>query len=782
MVNGRRREARAPVVYIMSRFPLLTETFILREMLELERQGVPLAVFPLLRARQSVRHAEVGRLKAKVHYTPFLSPAIISANLGFLRRAPRRYLRLLWTVLRGNWGSANLLVGGLGVFPKSVYFARLVEEQDVRHVHAHFATHPALAAFIVSELTGTSFSFTAHAHDIFLHERMLAEKVGRARFVVAISEFNKQYLLQRAPGVSPDKIKVVHCGIEPDKYGTQSELQAEGREVPGAPPTALCVASLQPYKGIKYLVRACVLVAQRVRDFRCLIVGEGADRPELEALISELGLQETVRLLGARPQHEVASLLGTADIFVLPSVVAPSGQMEGIPVALMEAMASRLSVVSTRLSGIPELVEDGQSGRLVPPADVDALADAITGLCLNPEQRRRMGERGREKVAAEFGLRESVARLRALFDEAKGTGLRVNRFTGNGHGRPHERGRPESEVVEWVKEKLARPAGSGGVADGGDEPRFTRLGGGRDSEVFELTEAGAHHPGRHLILKLHRPHWAGEGEAVERGRAHAHNEFQALSFLWGEFSRRSERLAVPKPLDIKPERAALLIEKCPGEKLERAMRWARLRPGARALLPRWLAACGEWLALFQTVTEREGDPKPIYERVERDFLAELDECRRRGLEPVLAAKALSRFEAGKGTALDGRHKLVGRHCDFAPYNVLVSEARVTVIDFEGLQDGVIYEDLCYFLGMFEATPPYHLSRGTIRALGEEFLRGYSRRGEFDRGQFDFFMLAAMVKVMAHSPVLRPESASWLDSVKRRQRLGFYAEWFGKRLA
>lgn len=402
----------------MSRFPLLTETFILREMLELERQGMSLAIFPLLREQPSIRHNEIGRLAATVHYTPFLSLAIITANLGFMRRDIGRYFGLLWSVLKSNWGSANLCLGALGIFPKSVYFARQVERHGIRHFHAHYATHPALAAYIIAELTGVSFSFTVHAHDIFLHQHMLAEKVRKARFVVAISQFNKAYLLRCAPDTPADAIKIVHCGIEVENYGDQPpQLPAGDGAV-----HAVCVGSLQPYKGIKYLVRACAEVVRHVPGFRCTIVGEGADRAELEALVAELGLHETVRLVGGRPQHEVAALLGAADLFVLPSIVAPSGQMEGIPVALMEAMASRLPVVSTRLSGIPELVEDGQNGLLVPPQDEAALAAAIVTLCTDAELRRAMGERGRQKVTREFTLRENVRRLRSLFEAAVRTG------------------------------------------------------------------------------------------------------------------------------------------------------------------------------------------------------------------------------------------------------------------------------------------------------------------------------------------------------------------------
>jgi glycosyltransferase involved in cell wall biosynthesis/Ser/Thr protein kinase RdoA (MazF antagonist) len=755
-----------PVAYIMSRFPMLTETFILREMLELERQGVPLEVFPLLRQRAPVRHAEIEQLAAEIHYTPFVSPGIISANLRFLLRGPGRYLRLFWSVLRGNWGSANLFVGALGIFPKSVYFARLVEEKGIVHVHAHFATHPALSALIISELTGVGFSFTAHAHDIFLHERMLAQKVEKAAFVVAISRLNKDHLLTRAPHVALDNIKVVHCGVELDKYGSRNGPQSGRRATSDGPFTAVCVASLQPYKGIKYLIRACAQVVRRMPEFRCMVIGEGPDRAELEALVVDLDLQETVQLLGSKPQHEVAALLGDADLFVQPSVVAPSGQMDGIPVALMEAMASRLPVVSTRVSAIPELVADGDNGLLVPPADSAALADAIVSLCNDPELRRRLGSRGRERVAAEFELRRNVAELRALFTKAaQDGGARGVRCTAHGQVPP--------EIADWVRDELLQAAGIGA------DVRFSRLGGGVDSQVYAVSGGDGEPPPGGVILKLHRPHRATGSAAIDAGRRHAQNEFRALSLLFDQFSRGSGGFAVPRPLSCNAERAALLMERCSGDKLQSVMRWARLRSGARASLPAWFAACGEWLAIFHQATGREGDPRLQCERIEREFLEDLDVCKQRGLSVGLAASAAERFKSGKDAAFAGL-SLVGRHCDFAPYNVLVSPARITVIDFEGLGESVAYDDLCYFLCMVEATPPYHLSRAMIDALGEDYLSGYQRHAELDRGKLHFFMIAAMVRVMAHSPVLR-DPATPLDALKRRQRLSFYTDWLGRRL-
>jgi Ser/Thr protein kinase RdoA (MazF antagonist) len=592
----------------------------------------------------------------------------------------------------------------------------------------------------------------------------------RARFVAAISKHNKDYLLRLAPGVSPDKISVVHCGIELEKYGTRGDRASDRSNPAGGQITGICVASLQPYKGIRHLICASAQVLRREPGFRCLIVGEGVDRPKLEALIDELGLQHTVRLLGGKPQHEVAKLLADADLFVLPSVVAPSGQMDGIPVALMEAMASGLPVVSTRLSGIPELVEDGVNGLLVEAGNETALADAITTLAGKPEMRRRMGERGREKVAAEFELQGCVASLRGLIEETmSAAGTRP--FAGSGDDGANSVGR---EVAAWVGEELSRADGKA------VDVTFSRLGGGADSDVFQVNHTGGKAPAGNLILKLHRPNGPRAAGTLERARAEAENDFIALSFLWSVFLPHSTRLAVPRPLALNNDQAAVLMEKCQGERLDHAMRWARFRGSARNSLRDWFTSCGEWLAIFHQASESREDPAPIFAGLESGFHENLRLCRERGLDEDLVSMAVETFEARKGEAFDPGMGLVGRHCDFAPYNVLVAGDRVSVIDFEGLQLGVPYDDLCYFVRMLGVTPPYHLSRSMIGELRDAFLKGYERHRSLDRGTLEFFMLLATVKVMARTPVLRPPT-TWLDAAKRWQRLRFYRSWFRETL-
>lgn len=754
----------SPVAYIMSRFPRLTETFILREILELERQGQPVIIFPLLRVQQPIRHAEVDQLISRVHYTPLVSGAILSAQLHYLRRSPRQYLKALWAALKGTWGSANLFIGAIGIFPKSVYLARLIEQRGIKHVHAHFATHPALAALIISELTGIGFSFTAHAHDIFVHTRMLAEKMEKARFVVTVSEFNKRYLLRICPQIPADKIIVIRCGIEIERYGSDAspsslacpEQSPKSRK--GNPFTIVCVASLQPYKGIEYLVRACALLRPRLPHLRCLIVGEGEQRKRIERLIRQLGLSQTVHLLGGRPQHEVAALLAQADLFVLPSVVAPNGQMEGLPVALMEAMASRLAVVASRLSGIPELVEDGITGLLVPPGNVEALARAITQLAECESLRLEMGRRGREAIAREFDLTRTVAKLRALFSAAM--------------DQPSQPMNGKVALEDEIRNRVGSyhsPLTSTGCMN----VTLSPLQSSQDSQIYEIALANE----KRWILKLHRPAGVPLEKITQRAKRCAEREYEALSFFWREFSQRSTRLAVPKPLDYFPEHAALVVEKCPGEKLSRSLRWARWlqTTAGRRRLCQQVKACGQWLALFHHITQRSADPSVIYRRIEREFYRNLEICEVRGLDPALAAQIAVWFERKKSGAFTGDHQIVGHHGDFGPHNVLVSPEKITVIDFEGWQEGILYEDLCYFLGLIEAMPSYHLSHELVQVIKENFLQGYGQPEKLDSGSLAVFMLTAMVKIMAHSPVLKP-GTTWLHAWKRQRRLAFYTRW------
>ena len=397
------------VAYIMSRFPKLTETFVLYEMLAVERLGVQVEVYPLLRQREAAVHDDARPLVERAHYHPFISIPIILAQFSFLFRRPGAYCRTWWEVLSGTWGSWNFFIGALGIFPKAVRFAYEMERQGIDHVHAHFANHPAVAALVIHRLTGIPFSFTAHAHDLHVERRMLGAKVRASKFAVTVSEFNRRIMLEECDPPSGSKVRVIHCGVDPDAFAN------DRRPEPDRPLEIVCVAALRELKGHRYLIDACQRLLERGVSFRCHLIGDGPLRPQIESQIASSNLQHCVFVHGGLTRPDVMATLAASDVAVLASVKTSSGRWEGIPVALMEAMAAGLPVVASATSGIPELVQDGRSGTLVPPEDAVAIADALELMARDRTRAAQMGAAGRERVLRDFNQHASALELAKLF-------------------------------------------------------------------------------------------------------------------------------------------------------------------------------------------------------------------------------------------------------------------------------------------------------------------------------------------------------------------------------
>lgn len=395
----------------MSRFPHLPETFILREMTELERQGWSISLYPLILQKQTVVHTEAQAWIPRAARLPYVSGPVVVSNLATMLGQPLRYVSTNARAISENLTSPKFLARALALWPKAVHAARLMKREGVTHVHAHYATHPAFAAWVIHRLTGLSYSITVHAHDIFVEKTMLGEKLREAAFIAAISNFNREFLAREVGAWVREKTHIVHCGIVPSQY-------APRRPPPGPDETfeIITIGSLQAYKGQRYLLEACALLREQGLKFRCRIIGGGELRPELETQLAELKLAGWVKLLGPQPQEEVARLLPTAHCYVQPSIITPSGKMEGIPVSLMEAMSCGLPVVATQLSGVPELVRPGETGTLVPPADARALAEALAQVHAMPVESLRLADAGRELVLREFDLQANVTRLAELFE------------------------------------------------------------------------------------------------------------------------------------------------------------------------------------------------------------------------------------------------------------------------------------------------------------------------------------------------------------------------------
>lgn len=415
--ENRGDQKRLKVAYMMSRFPKLTETFILYEMLAMQQQGIQVEVYPLLREREEVMHPEASQFVSDAHFQPFISLASIQANLYFLWKKPVAYLKTLWDVLRANWGSYNFFTGVLGIFPKTVLFAYQMRSAGVQHIHAHFASHPAAAAFIIHRLVGIPYSFTAHGSDLHRDRHMLREKVAEAAFVAAISEYNKELIASECQGEYREKVKVVHCGVDTEVFRARShDTPYEKGENPFL---ILCVGTLHEVKGQPYLIEACGFLQERGHNFECHFVGDGPDREFLKELVERAGLADKVRFHGRLTRDAIASLLLDADVLAAPSVPTRDGRREGIPVVLMEAMGSGVPVIASNLSGIPELVNDQRTGLLVPPRDARFLADALERYIQDPGLRRRLGNAGRAKVVSEFDLNKNAAILAQHFLEER---------------------------------------------------------------------------------------------------------------------------------------------------------------------------------------------------------------------------------------------------------------------------------------------------------------------------------------------------------------------------
>lgn len=405
-MSGSRR-----IAYLMSWFPAVTETFILYEILELERLGMKVEVYPLFGSKTRLKHPGAEGALRRTHYQSVVSLSVLLAQLWWLWKAPRAYLSALWLALWGNRESLSFLVRALVVFPKAAWIARELKERRIDHVHAHWATHPTLAALIIQKLTRTPYSFTCHAHDLYVDRTMLREKIDAASFVVTISGYNRRLLASLYGKKAAEKIAVVRCGVDPNTFQPAAGRTSSDRL------RMICVASLRDYKGHKYLIEACGQLKKMGLPFECWLVGEGPLRGALEEQIDQLKLNREVRLLGQQPQDSVSALVSQADVMVLPSIVTSNNQAEGIPVSLMEGLAVQLPVVATEISGIPELIEHERTGLLVPEKDVEALCGAIVRLAGDPALRHALGKAGRLKVLRTYDRSRNASLLHSMLED-----------------------------------------------------------------------------------------------------------------------------------------------------------------------------------------------------------------------------------------------------------------------------------------------------------------------------------------------------------------------------
>lgn len=415
MQEGSTHMNLGPIAYVTGQYPSVSHTFIQREVEGLRALGIE--VIPCT-VRRPPAKSVVGPNQAQEAARTFAIQAaakspvrLIGAHLRMLRRAPRRWfaaLRLAWQTCPP--GAAGLL-WQLFYFLEAGVLADHLLARGVVHMHNHFGDSSGSLTLITSEMSGIPFSITLHGPTIFfeMHWWRLDVKVARAAFIACISHFCRSQAMLFSDEAHWGKLKIVHCGVTPSRYGTAPRGAFSGH--------VAFVGRLDTVKGVPLLLEAFAMVTARHPEARLTIAGDGPSRQRLEARAQALGLTGVVRFAGYMDEAGVANLLETASMLVLPSFA------EGLPVVLIEASASRLPVIATQVAGVPELVQDGLSGFIVPPGDVETLANRLDRLLSNPDLCARMGEAGRQKIEAEFDIAAEVTWLAQLL-AGTGQGIR----------------------------------------------------------------------------------------------------------------------------------------------------------------------------------------------------------------------------------------------------------------------------------------------------------------------------------------------------------------------
>ena len=418
---------------LLKGYPRLSETFIINEILLLEKLGFKLHLFALRNPGETKVHENVRKVRAQVTYLPdYFWPffwAFLQANVRLWWRRPGAYWPAFrfaaWRSLR-QWSSSTIkrFAQAAYMVQNHLELSERVAKGEERgaksdnrvrlaHLYAHFSHGPTTVAYFVAWLTGVKYSFSAHAKDIYLQEHdFLREKILNAQFVTTCTDYNKNYL-EKVGGPKANVFRTYH-GLDLDRFPGQEHASKNSC------PRILAVGRFVPKKGFPVLIRALQLLRERGYKFQCHLIGGGEMEIELRSLIKKLKLEDRITLLGAMSQEELFDYYHRADIFALACEVQSDGDRDGIPNVIVEAMALAIPVVSTKISGIPECVEDGVSGVLVAEKDPAACANGIAALLDRPEWAKQLGRAGRAKVEQDFDSLRNVKKIGAALRHAMG--------------------------------------------------------------------------------------------------------------------------------------------------------------------------------------------------------------------------------------------------------------------------------------------------------------------------------------------------------------------------
>lgn len=401
--------AMREVAYVFERFPSFGQTFCYREVAELERQGTKVHVFSIRRPVNEPAQDWDQQLVERVHYLP--EEKLLLPEVDRLLRGKGLPAEIRATVEK--WGRQSDFLR----LYQAIHVGRELQEKGLRRIHAHFAGMAARTAYWIREFFGIPYGFTAHANDVFAPRDFvvsLEKLIENAAAVVTVSDYSVRLLQERFPPAA-GKVRRVYNGVDLSRFSPS--------DFGGSKPSIVSIGRLIEKKGFGDLIKACAFLRAKGVAFHCSIIGEGPLEQTLRAQIATEGLDQSVELTGPRTQAQIAERLAHATVFVLPCTREADGGMDNLPTVIMEAMAAGLPAISTRLGGIPEMIEPGVNGELVPEHDPAALGEAIQRVIAEPALARRFGNRGREIAREKFSIETSARQLQEIFAGIQGTGI-----------------------------------------------------------------------------------------------------------------------------------------------------------------------------------------------------------------------------------------------------------------------------------------------------------------------------------------------------------------------
>jgi glycosyltransferase involved in cell wall biosynthesis len=400
------------IAYIAPEIPGLSSTFVYNEIFALEDMGAEILPYTIHSNIENPATNELKQLKDKTQKLYGQSPlTLLKKNLSSLLNHPVKYVTTLAKAITDSCcylSKPKIAIGILYRFTVGAALANDIHNKNVDHIHVHFAHFPADIAMYSSSISAIPFSITAHANDIFSNFWLLKQKVHRANFIATISDYNKQYLSDK--GCDTRKINIIRCGAIKADYTAPRTT-----EVTPTPIKLGFMGRIVEKKGLETLIKACAILREKHTSFTLEVVGNGPLLDKLIQLTKTLNLIENITFHGSLDNDKAIPWIKTLDMFILPCVKDKQGDIDGIPVALMEAMMCKVPVISTRISGIPELIIDKKTGLLAQPGSSKELAEKILILANSKELRNTLTNNAYAHVTSEFNIANNVEKLYCLF-------------------------------------------------------------------------------------------------------------------------------------------------------------------------------------------------------------------------------------------------------------------------------------------------------------------------------------------------------------------------------